>query len=471
MESKVEFHPVIRKKTILAPFLYLFTMDLARIPFETFDQYNSKEPGFAIPMLNGYIIAFQMDTQGTMSHELLKGIHKAAMSHLNDQSEYKAAYGSFLISLPQLKMAKVPTYSATTPGLKQFIHDWIDDAKTHTLVFDNNLVDEKRVGYIVTSEKNTTVLKSIIHGKVTLTLFNEKQHLSMLTDAMKQGFTCEINHMETVEESLIKVTTSNHLDKIFIAYNTEIVQASTDDERIITICKFVQRIEQLHPFMDGNVRTCYILLNKLLNDNKLPLSLLINPNRLDCCAVDEIVTMVKEGQVIYTTLLIHTNPKTFSFHTQHEFISALRSVSCPGVNLKNDTIYEQFINSVLNCNISIPKVLLPKSHGELLLEVQKLNPPVKLMNVLKERKYGLALRQACANNSFSIAQCILKFKEDLKLNVNEQSSNGYTALDWADASEKNLENHELLRSIMIEHGAKNNKVTKKQSHRLCLSAQ
>ncbi|WP_058387200.1 ankyrin repeat domain-containing protein, partial [Legionella shakespearei] len=63
--------------------------------------------------------------------------------------------------------------------------------------------------------------------------------------------------------------------------------------RIIVTC--VQKIEQDHPFRDGNGRTAYALLNLMLLQNKLPPVILEDPNYLDGYAPDELVDEVLKG--------------------------------------------------------------------------------------------------------------------------------------------------------------------------------
>ena len=85
--------------------------------------------------------------------------------------------------------------------------------------------------------------------------------------------------------------------------------ASNEEEKITGFADLVQQIDQLHPFSDANIRTCYILLNKLLFDHKMPLCILVNPNRLDCCDLEEVVRSIREGQKIFQQWLNNTNHK------------------------------------------------------------------------------------------------------------------------------------------------------------------
>jgi Fic family protein len=103
--------------------------------------------------------------------------------------------------------------------------------------------------------------------------------------------------------SSIRTLIKNRLDKICDEYNKEINDATNTNDKISIICKTIQRIEQLHPFKDGNMRTCYILLNRLLHEEEMPFTLLINPNRFDGFTLNELTSFVIEGQSRYLKLI------------------------------------------------------------------------------------------------------------------------------------------------------------------------
>lgn len=90
-------------------------------------------------------------------------------------------------------------------------------------------------------------------------------------------------------------------------YNEKITTAETEDEKLRIIVAHVQAIEQLHPFNDGNLRTAYILLQRLLIQNGFLPAMLYDPNFFDGFDVDTLVEMVKEG--IENTRRIINDPK------------------------------------------------------------------------------------------------------------------------------------------------------------------
>jgi hypothetical protein len=58
----------------------------------------------------------------------------------------------------------------------------------------------------------------------------------------------------------------------------------------------VQKLERLHPFEDGNCRTFSIILNKLLVQNGLRMSVMDDPNKLDGFSRAEVFQLVRDGQ-------------------------------------------------------------------------------------------------------------------------------------------------------------------------------
>lgn len=70
------------------------------------------------------------------------------------------------------------------------------------------------------------------------------------------------------------------------------------DERIRAIVSLCQKLQRLRPFPHGNCRTFGILLlNRLLLQQGEPLTMIDNPNKLDGFSLDEVVELVREGQI------------------------------------------------------------------------------------------------------------------------------------------------------------------------------
>ena len=76
------------------------------------------------------------------------------------------------------------------------------------------------------------------------------------------------------------------------------------------IIDFVRRVNQFHPFSDANTRTCYILMNVLFMRHNLSPFLLINPNRLDLCTLEQVTTMVDQGVGYFKQLVAARGTKS-----------------------------------------------------------------------------------------------------------------------------------------------------------------
>lgn len=91
-----------------------------------------------------------------------------------------------------------------------------------------------------------------------------------------------------------------HLRGLFVTFNENLValnrNGASEDDKIRCIVAFCQELDQRHYFTDGNVRTSSLALNFLLLQNGLCPTLLKDPNCLDAHSVEELVSLVKEGQ-------------------------------------------------------------------------------------------------------------------------------------------------------------------------------
>lgn len=67
------------------------------------------------------------------------------------------------------------------------------------------------------------------------------------------------------------------VEKILQAYHKRISDASTPDEKLGIIVETHKALENLHPYIDANTRTNRLVLNKMLAENQLPLTMLDNP--------------------------------------------------------------------------------------------------------------------------------------------------------------------------------------------------
>lgn len=74
----------------------------------------------------------------------------------------------------------------------------------------------------------------------------------------------------------------------------------TEDQKLEAIFRFLQDLEQIHPFYDGNIRTFMILLlQKLLVEQGLEPACFKDPNCLDCLSIAELKTKYLEAKELF----------------------------------------------------------------------------------------------------------------------------------------------------------------------------
>lgn len=88
------------------------------------------------------------------------------------------------------------------------------------------------------------------------------------------------------------------LESLLQVYKLTLAEAITPFEKITAMVIFVQNCEQLHPFIDANLRTFVtVFLNHLLIMNGFPPTIMKDPNHFDGYSVAELVTEVIEGMM------------------------------------------------------------------------------------------------------------------------------------------------------------------------------
>ena len=85
-------------------------------------------------------------------------------------------------------------------------------------------------------------------------------------------------------------------NKAIITYNKEILTSTNDTDKLCAIAKLIRFLEILHCYYDGNLRTCNLLLIKLLIDNNFYPCILKDPHMLHgYLCVSELVKEIIEG--------------------------------------------------------------------------------------------------------------------------------------------------------------------------------
>lgn len=111
----------------------------------------------------------------------------------------------------------------------------------------------------------------------------------------------------------VSETISNLIRQSIISFQSEL-NDENPFHRLISIIKFVQFLEQLHPYFDGNCRTiCMLVLNFLLKTNGFPLAILDDANRFDAYSTSELLVEVVQG--MENTLHLIKHKELFNINT------------------------------------------------------------------------------------------------------------------------------------------------------------
>lgn len=113
------------------------------------------------------------------------------------------------------------------------------------------------------------------------------------------------------QEILLKPLVTSQCERfvgiVIDLYNKEIKTCSQNNDEIIKcIAKCCQDLDQIHVFVDGNIRTiAFLVLNKLLLQNKLSPTILEEPNIFDCTDLDSLVKAIKKGQELFSQYCVN----------------------------------------------------------------------------------------------------------------------------------------------------------------------
>jgi fido (protein-threonine AMPylation protein) len=87
------------------------------------------------------------------------------------------------------------------------------------------------------------------------------------------------------------------VETIIAHYRQALPRAATPEAKLAKIANCVLRLEQSHPFEDGNARTNgFLVLNKLLLENGLSPAMFADPNHFDANSTAELVQQIRQGQ-------------------------------------------------------------------------------------------------------------------------------------------------------------------------------
>ena len=457
-------------------FIYLYLVDLCRIGLaegHEYTDYEKEEPGYGKAMLNAYIKAFSLSGKpGVMNHRLLKTIHETAMSWNEapgfKAGKYKSSYNNFTLypmhmHLHERKVVN-PGYNVTEQGIKEFIDYWLinNSASTHTIALcEKNPLNQKeilRAFGVISYNSSTDKFTCIEAGKEGQKHFEFtfEALMTKITEFQKTGVVeISIDILNEFPEDRLEEITSEILSKVFDDFNQNIRLCESEDEKIRVIMRHVQLIDQIHPFADGNVRTCYILMNKLFVDHGLGFCLPMNPNRFDMCSLDELCSMAKDGFLNFQQVMQHRTETTLVLEN-NELLSSSATLSCEPQSI--ETLLNRRLLKQFSELLSSPDQY--RAEADSSISKQKMFKPEPFISpsinkAIKEANYSLALRRACFGAKASVIEMILQDYKN-QINFEEQTSKGQSVFDLLKLNTK-LEYgektgiHQLLESASNEH--------------------
>ncbi|WP_158618899.1 Fic family protein [Legionella qingyii] len=460
-------------------YLHLFFIDIINLSqTNNIQAFENREAGYTKAMLNAYNYAFNDSLTDGLSPEIICGIHAQALAHQPNchPGQLKNSPNFFTVGLAELRTPDGRILQPINPngsqqGFEEFLKFWFVDKQNpfHYIHFKPTNLSGQEVFLYPFNSKLKKGLSVIFQQRqffgVTsktedyfpnATGFN-KLFASLLTNT---EYKCFINILENKllpasgNRLSIQKLMKKELKDLCNSYNEAVSKAGTNDEQILRIIvQHVKLLNQLHPFADGNCRTFYILLNRLLAKNNLPLCLIIDPNRLEMLSTDEALEVVKKGQKDYLALMNNEKPSIVDTLNSTQLEIDIEPMELPASPPAIDSFVAIIEENLLSLksnnddqNSKIGTHIEPQfsflhqlnseqyHHERLMTKAKKLCGDnenfIPLLNAIDKKDYSLALRKASSVVNLPLLKLILSYQEKLKIDVNLPSSNGYTALDW-----------------------------------------
>lgn len=147
-------------------------------------------------------------------------------------------------------------------------------------------LDSEKLIYIKSFCKNPKITFSEIHDKYCSYYNSQTKRLISKVGWQPLNLTFKERLKFSIDKRSIAIMT----------YNKEILNSTNDKDKLYAIAKLIRFLEILHCYADGNLRTCNLLLIKLLIDNNFYPCILKDPHLLHgYLCVSELVKEIIEG--------------------------------------------------------------------------------------------------------------------------------------------------------------------------------
>jgi|GEM_PF-2333867 len=283
--------------------------------------------------------------------ELIIGLHDLAYHDSKDERFGFAVYGSSLLSYRSFK------YDA---NWQDGIEELVDTMRVNRTLRFTKINNNKPIPIDIDFNKSTKeITKELIFGAfdklkefadcfmatntfiktkygVDLNQIDNSPDLKKICDTMtpsdKEEFYRYENQLKKIAEDYSNEVIHlerkspigevlNQIQSFIDDYNCNLQAANNEREQIATIVKLIVNMHQYHPFPDGNGRTfIFLLLNKLLLQNGLLPTLVMEPHRFSSSSVEQLTDDVIEGQETFKKLCrpLEENSETITAYLEKE---------------------------------------------------------------------------------------------------------------------------------------------------------
>ncbi len=309
------------RKEHIEDFGYLFLVDIDSLdlPNKSYADYERREPNYSEALLSAYHFAFNADINRHLSSQFIQAVHAHALQHMPAETpgSCKNSPGFFPLGFPTAvtmghRIIEAANPTATAAGFWQFVDTWIIKERNPVHFIHIRSGAEEIYFLPVNPMRGSSIgsgpcLQILNNGRLVAVKKFDAEAKALINEwlfskpsrAFINSASYDLATIFGYDRNNIQDVMLHHLDRICREYNFKIQDAKTDREKIAVIAQHMQLIVQLHAFKDGNSRLANLLLNRLLHEEKLPLALLVNPNRLDCFSVSELIEIVEAGQQAY----------------------------------------------------------------------------------------------------------------------------------------------------------------------------
>ncbi|CEK09336.1 Fic family protein [Legionella hackeliae] len=272
---------------VLPKEIWRFYMDYYRQVTKEGQQHESllfdiDEPGYMAAMLKAHQL-LNITLHEPLSPKLILQLYKAALegvskTNLTELDRFDR-FRSNDVSGFWLKLNTVDTDEANVSreGLRQFLEE---------IIANNN-----ENHYEILSH-GTDVLQDVL--KRYKGAANPKQGLEDALDFLET--TIKNTPCKFLSPRMTHKEIAEKINHYILQYEIKLKSVAGDENKIDCIINLIQKIERLHPFIDGNCRTLVMLvLNRELIRNGFKPTMLWNPNRFDFFSTEQLREDILKG--------------------------------------------------------------------------------------------------------------------------------------------------------------------------------